>query len=557
MLVYEAMGETLKRLGVKAVFGLMGDGNMRFISHAAGNLGLPYYGAHHENSAVAMADGYARVSNRVGVCTVTQGPGVTNALSALCEAVKARTPLLLLAGETPARLTSHHQYIDQAALFNSVAAGVQKVRAGATVALDLARAYQRALAESRPIAVSVPNDWLLQNCPEESLGRVKVLPVPRTCPEKEAIQQLCRMIAAAERPLIMAGRGAVRSEARQTLQALGERIGALFATTVHAKGFFSGQRYDAGVSGGFASEAACALIGQADLVLAFGASLPIFATRNREIFSASAKIVQIDTHAASIGGATATDYGVVGDAAATTAALLSELERTGVAKEGFRSKALEKEVASLHVLTPLRDESDATTADPRALMKRLDAMLPRERTVVVDSGHAMGWSVQHLSVPDGQGFVFGNDFMVVGLGVATAMGAAVARPERLTVAAPGDGGLTMSIGELETLVRYRIPMLVLAINDAGFGVEVHILRHFGQTTAQATFNDTDFAAVGKSFGTLGLTVRRPEDLEALKEWLSAPSGPMVVDCKVNPTIMGDWFKENISPASWLMRMMSH
>jgi thiamine pyrophosphate-dependent acetolactate synthase large subunit-like protein len=169
----------------------------------------------------------------------------------------------------------------------------------------------------------------------------------------------------------------------------------------------------------------------------------------------------------------------------------------------------------------------------------------------------MCWSVQHLSVPDGQGFIFGNDFMVVGLGVAMAIGAAVARPERLTVAAPGDGGLCMSIGELETLVRYKIPMLVLAINDAGFGVEVHILRHASQPTTHASFTDTDFAAVGRAFGTEGITVRKPGDLDALKPWLSSPRGPMVVDCKVNPSIMADWFKENLSPASWLVRMMSH
>ena len=556
MRVYEAMGETLKRLGVNAVFGLMGDGNMRFISHAADRLGLRYYGAHHENCAVAMADGYARVSNRVGVCSVTQGPGVTNAMSALGEAVKAGTPLVFLAGETPARMPTHHQYIDQAALFNAVGAGIQKVRAPGTIALDIAQAYHRAMAESRPIAVSVPNDLLAQNCPDESLNRVSAVSLPRTRPDEAAVQALCSLIAQSERPLILAGRGAVRSEARQALEALGERIGALLATTVHAKGFFSGHRFNAGVTGGFASEAACALIGQADLVLAFGASLPIFATRNREIFAASARIVQIDTRPAAIGAQTRADYGVVGDVAATASALLRELERARLQKAGFRASEFQKAIEALHAPAASRDESDGNTVDPRALMARLDQMLPAERTVVVDSGHAMGWSVQHLSVPDAQGFIFGNDFMVVGLGIAAAMGAAVARPDRLTVAAPGDGGLAMSVGELETLVRYNIPMLVLAINDAGFGVEVHILRHYGLAPTQALFTDTDFAAVGRAFGTQGLTVRKPDDLDGLKAWLAAPRGPMVVDCKVNPAIMGDWFKENLSPDSWLVRMMS-
>ena len=556
MLVFEAMGETLKRLGVENLFGLMGDGNMRFIAHAADKVGLKYYGARHENCAVAMADGYARVGGRVGVCTVTQGPGVTNAVSALSEAVKANTPLLFLAGETPARMPTHHQAIDQTALYHAVGAAIQKVRAPGTIALDLAEAYRRALVESRPVAVSVPNDWLLQKCAGESLSRVNVPSLPRVLPETAALHELRRLIGASERPLILAGRGALRSEAREALEALGERIGALYATTVHAKGFFHGARRDAGVTGGFASEAACRLIGEADLVLAFGASLPIFATRNREIFSPTAKIAQIDTRAAALGAATPTDFGAVGDARVTAAALLLELEAAGISKEGFRASRFGEAINALHAEPAAADESDGKTADPRALMRRLDGLLPAARTVVVDSGHAMGWSVLHLSVPDGRGFIFGNDFMVVGLGVAMAFGAAIARPDRLTVAAPGDGGLCMSIGEIETLVRYGIPMLVLAINDAGFGVEVHILRHSGQPVTHASFSDTDFAAVARAFGADGLTVRKPADLDGLKPWLAARRGPMVVDCKVNPTIMGDWFRENISPASWLMRMMS-
>jgi thiamine pyrophosphate-dependent acetolactate synthase large subunit-like protein len=297
------------------------------------------------------------------------------------------------------------------------------------------------------------------------------------------------------------------------------------------------------------------LIGQADLVLAFGASLPAFATRNRELFSASAQIVQVDTRAAAIGAMTRVDYGVVGDAAATAEALVGALADRR--KTGFRTPAWQNEIEALHRAPEFEDESDASTIDPRALMTRLNSMLPRERSVVLDSGHSVGWSVSHLDVPDANAFIFGNDFMVVGLGVATALGAAVARPERLAVAAPGDGGLTMSVGELETLVRYKVPVLVLALNDAAFGIEVHILRFFKQSPVHAQFTDTDFAGVARAFGAQGLTVRKLQDLEGLAPWLSNPQGPMVVDCKLNPHVVGDWFKSNFVPGSWLLRMMSH
>ena len=120
MRVYEAIGETLKKLEVQATFGLMGDGNLRFMTYLADTIGIPYYAARHESGAVAMADGYARVTGRVGVCSVTQGPGVTNTLTALTEARKASTPMLLLAGDTAARILRHNQDVDQTAIFKSV-----------------------------------------------------------------------------------------------------------------------------------------------------------------------------------------------------------------------------------------------------------------------------------------------------------------------------------------------------------------------------------------------------------------------------------------------------
>src|SRR5207244_3804405 len=435
----------------------------------------------------------------------------------------------------------HNQKIDQDALFAATGAIVQPLRA----VDDLVAAWNRANLEQRPVAISIPTD--LQNEPCELPAQLLPQPREREMPKETDIAAVCELIARSERPLIIAGRGAVRSGARRSLEALGEHIGALCATSVQAKGFFAGSPFDAGVSGGFSSSNARRLIGQADLVLAFGTSLPLWATMNREMFSATAPIVQVDTRAAALGTKTPVDYGVLADAASMAEALLHRVQRKG----GFRA-----EVDALHQQPSYEDRSGASTVDPRALMLALDKILPAERTVVVDSGHAMGWSTQYLSVPDGQGFVFGNDFMVVGLGIATAFGAAIARPERLTVCAPGDGGLAMSAGELETLARYRVPMLVLAMNDAAFGIEVHILRQSGRSPRHAQFTDVDFAAVGRAFGAQGLTVRSLADLEALRAWLVAPQGPMVVDCKLNPDILGDWFRENITPGSWMHRMNS-
>ena len=556
MRVYEAIGETLKRLEVQATFGLMGDGNLRFMTYLADTIGISYYAARHEGGAVAMADGYARVTGRVGVCSVTQGPGVTNTLTALTEARKGSTPMLILAGDTAPRILRHNQDVDQTAIFKSVGVIVARVRAPDTLMIDLSRAFNQALAMQQPIAISIPTDMQELTCEADRLQEVAVQASRPSRPPPEEIRRAVELIATSKRPAIIAGRGAVRSNARETLEHLGERIGALLATTAQAKGLFAGNPFYVGSSGGFAWELGERLLSQADLILAFGASLNYWTTRNREMFAPSARILQCDRNSAAIGALTSADFGLVGDVTATVEALSDELAKRGVRATGFRTPEIRGEIDSFR-LDNFQDQSNGRTIDPRTLMLKLDAMLPRNRTVVIDSGHSMGWPIIYLSAPDAAGFVFSNDFMAVGLGLGTAFGAAIAHPHRLTVCAPGDGGLMMSLGELETFVRYKIPALVIVINDASYGAEVHLLKNVGLPGHGAFFRDNDFAAIASAMGAQGITVRDVRDLEALRTWLDERRGPMVVDCKVDPELRGDWFSKVFAPGGWYQRMCGH
>jgi thiamine pyrophosphate-dependent acetolactate synthase large subunit-like protein len=556
MRVYEAIGETLKRLEVRATFGLMGDGNLRFMTHLAEELGIPYYAARHEGGAVAMADGYARVTGRVGVCSVTQGPGVTNTLTALTEARKAGTPMLLLAGDTAARILRHNQDIDQTAIFKSVGVAVARVRSPDTLVMDLSRAFNQALALQQPIAISISTDMQELTCETDALQAVVVQAPMPSRPPPEEIRRAVDLIATSKRPAIIAGRGAVRSKARESLEHLAEQIGALLATTAQAKGLFARNPFYLGSSGGFAWELGERLLSQADLILAFGASLNYWTTRNRELFAPSARILQCDRNSAAIGALTAADFGLVGDVAETAKALSQELAQRDFNAAGFRTEDIRQEIDSFR-LDNFQDQSNGRTIDPRTLMLKLDAMLPRNRTVVIDSGHSMGWPIIYLSAPDASGFVFSNDFMAVGLGLGTAFGAAIAHPDRLTVCTPGDGGLMMSLGELETFVRYKIPALVIVINDASYGAEVHLLKNVGLPGHGAFFRDNDFAAIASAMGAQGMTVRDVNDLERLRPWLDERTGPMVVDCKVDPQLRGDWFSKVFAPGGWYQRMCGH
>ena len=556
MRVYVAIGETLKRLEVQATFGLMGDGNLRFMTHLAHELGIPYYAARHEGGAVAMADGYARVTGRVGVCSVTQGPGVTNTLTALTEARKAGSPLLLLAGDSPIRFVRHNQDVDQTAIFNSIGITVERVRTADTVVADVARAFNRAWASQRPVAVQFPTDMQDLPCDAGLLQSVSAQQPAASRPPQEAIKLAADLCAGAKRPAIVAGRGAVRAGARQALERLAEQIGAIFATTAQAKGLFAGNPFYVGSSGGFASNLGERLLPEADLVLAFGASLNHWTTRNRELYAKSAKIVQCDVERSAIGALTSVDLGLAGDAAASAEALSEELSHRGIHAVGFRTPEVRREITEFR-LDDFADQSNGRTIDPRTLMLKLDRMLPRERTVVLDSGHCMGWAAVYLSAPDAAGFIFSNDFQAVGLGLGTAFGAAIARPDRLTVLTPGDGALMMTLGEIETFVRYNVPLLAIVINDAAYGAEVHLLQNVGLSSDSALFRDNDFGAIASAMGARGITVRTVSDLDRLQPWLDQPHGPMVVDCKVDPQLRGEWFGKVFAPGGWYQRMCGH
>ena len=149
----------------------------------------------------------------------------------------------------------------------------------------------------------------------------------------------------------------------------------------------------------------------------------------------------------------------------------------------------------------------------------------------------------YLAVPDYRGFVFPNAFQSVGLGLATGIGAAVARPDRICVAAVGDGGTLMSLGELETAARYRLPMPIVVYNDSAYGAEVHHFSPEGQPVDIAHFPETDFAALARAAGTKGVTVRKEGDLTPVEDWLEQRDGPLGVDAKVNPDVRAEWLEE--------------
>ncbi|WP_112733223.1 thiamine pyrophosphate-binding protein, partial [Micromonospora noduli] len=372
-------------------------------------------------------------------------------------------------------------------------------------------------------------------------------PTPVTAPQ---VEPLLAALQAARRPVFIAGRGA--RAAREPLTRLADACGALLAVSAAAKGLFAGSPWNLDVTGGFATPLTAELVGTADLVVAWGSTLNMWTTRHGELIPTSAVVVQVDHDPAAFGVNRPVDLTVVGEVTAVAEAVLARL---GVGSTGaagattgeWRTPELAQRIRDhgRWRTVPYQDEGGGApaTIDPRTLSTALDDLLPADRTVVVDSGNFMGYPSMWLDVPDVTGFCFTQAFQSVGLGLASALGAAVARPDRLTVAAVGDGGFVMSATELVTAVRLALPLLVVIYDDAAYGAEVHHFGPDGHPLETVTFPETDLAAIARGYGCDGLTVRTADDLGPVRHWLAGPrTRPLVIDAKVS-SARGSWWLE--------------
>lgn len=543
--VAEVVGATLARLGVGHAFGVVGSGNFALVRALRAH-GVPYTAARHEGGAATMADAYARVSGQLAVVTTHQGCGFTNALTGVAEAAKSRTPLIVLTADAPPSARFNNFRIDQDAAARAVGAVAERVYSAATAQADVERAWTVAVRDRRTVVLSVPIDLLGVSKPMVgSIGLDPVRPGAQQAvrPSTDAVRALAEILDGAERPVFIAGRGA--REAGAQIARLAELCGALLATSAVVKGLFRGSAdgvapphggADLGISGGFATPLATELVAGADVVVGFGCALNNWTTRHGRLIGPDATLAQVDVDPLALGAHRPVALGVVGDCALVAddvAALLAARVRTG-----YRTPEVLARIAAEARWrdVPFEPLDEPGRIDPRTVTAALDDALPAERVVAVDSGNFMGYPSQFLDVPDVAGFCFTQAFQSIGLGLATAIGAAVARPDRIPVLGTGDGGFHMAIADLETAVRLRLPLVVLVYNDAGYSAEVH---HFGEADPAVVFPDTDLAALARGFGAGGVTVRGVDDLPAMAAAVEAcverphdEARPLVIDAKI-------------------------
>lgn len=518
MPIYEALAHAFAAEEVDHQFVLMGDGNMHWATAMKNLPGMQSIFARHEHCACAMAMGYHSATGKVGVASVTCGPGFTQITTALAVASRNRVPLVVFAGEVPINARWYSQAIDQAPIATAAGAHYIAAHAPSRMYQYVREAFHVARHERRPVVLGVPYDLQKQPLPDigsyepSSAVLPRLEPVP---PNSRQIAQLAEKLANARCPIILAGRGVLRAGASADVEELAELSGALLATTLPMRGLFDHNPFSLGIFGGYAREIALEMGAKADLVVAIGASLSYYTVDGGRMFP-KAEVVQIDTDPLGLRhGLKAADLYLCADAKLATVETIKALRAIGGGKASVRSPELARRIGE----EPADSASFPIapgTLDPRKVIEELDRVIPKDFDSVSGSGHQ---SYFHSTMRGRRPEKFHamRDFGAIGNGISFAVGVAAARKDGKTVLFEGDGSLLMHIQELEAIKRHGLKLLICVLNDGAYGSEIHKLRADGLDDSGSVFGRTDLASIAKGFGLRGATVTDLADLKPLFE----------------------------------------
>ena len=533
--VFDLLARAFAQEKVRTCFALLGDANMNWAVRLAAH-GCRMIYVRHEHCAVAAAMAYARKEGDVGVATVTCGPGVTQLITALPAAVRARLPLVVFAGEAPLKSGWYNQELEQAPLITATGAAYHSLHMPERMAVATRDAFLQARRERRPVVIGVPFD--LQNRPWESQAALpkpsrevmpRLSPMP---PHPDDVARAAELVSGAERVVVLAGLGAVESGAGAACRALAEKTKGLLSTTLPARGLFHDDPYCLGISGSFTPEVGLEYLAQADLVVAVGCSLAYHAGGGGQLWP-KAKMLQVDIDPVGVNqGQEVARHHLRADARLGVEALTAALPaRSG----GWRSEAMARRMRDSKP-DSMAFDIEPGKLDPRLVVEALEAALPRDWEMVNSGGHCSWFFAQMPSRPQ-ERFMTIREFGAIGNGISFAMGVAAARPDRPAVLFDGDGSLMMHIQELETIKRHRMNILIVVMNDGAYGSEVHKLRSEGMAEDGAVFGYCDFAGIARGFGIAGATVKNLADVPRLVKDFAASGQAAIWDFHVSDRVV--------------------
>jgi sulfoacetaldehyde acetyltransferase len=535
----EAFVETLVAQGVDTMFGIMGSAFMDAMDIFA-PAGIRLIPVVHEQGAGHMADGYARASGRHGVVIGQNGPGISNAVTAIAAAYWAHSPVVIITPETGTMTIGlgGFQEAHQLPMFQEFTKYQAHVNNHKRMAELTARAFDRALLEMGPTQLNIPRDLFYG---EVQCEIPKPIRIERGAGGPEALQAAADLIAQAKAPVLIAGGGVVMGGAWSECIALAERIGCPVVNSYqHNDSFPASHPQWCGPLGYQGSKAGMRLIGEADLVIALGTRLGPFGTLPQygmDYWPKAARLVQIDADPKMLGLVKKVDVPICGDARAAAAALLGLLAGRRLACDASRTEraariAAEK-AAWEQELSAWTHETDAFSLDmieeakgerpfsggrwlhPRQVLRELEKAMPAHAMVSTDIGNINSIAHSYLRFEEPRSFFAPMSFGNCGYALPTIIGAKVARPDRAAISYAGDGAWGMSMGEIMTCVRHGIPVTAVVFHNRQWGAEKkNQVDFYNRRFVAGELDNPSFAGIAQAMGAEGMVVDRLEDVGA-------------------------------------------
>lgn len=541
MKVHEAIARTLADVGVTQLFGLIGDGNLYMVDSYVRQGGGRYIGAAHEAGAVLMALGWAQVTGRIGVATVTHGGGLTNTVTPLVEGVKCRTPMVLLSGDTPMEDREHLQKVNQHEFVTATGAGFEQLRSPRTVAQDVVRAFHRAWLERRPVVLNMPIEFQWQEATLEKVS-LKFPEVRSATTSSTDMDNAIGIIASSRQPIVLAGRGAMAPEAQAAIRRFAARIEAPLTTTLRGKDLFQDDEFNLGFCGTLSNPLALDVIMRSDCIVAFGASLNKY-TAALGSLTTKKRIIQVNPHQEEIGQYTSFEAGLVGDLDMVADAMVALMDEAEIPGSGCRTDELRQKILDYEPQKKMRGEPRPGTVDVLQALQALNETLPQDRIYVTDGGRFAIAAWAEIDVQTPRHFVHTQSFAAIGQGLGEAIGAATASEGRTTLLVAGDGGFMLGgLSELATAVREKLDLVIAVCNDGSYGAEHIQFVKKGMDPALTLIEWPDLAPVAQALGLAAVTVRSNADLAQAMRLLGERdrSRPFLIDIKLDPNLMPEF-----------------
>lgn len=538
MTASEAFVETLASQGVTEVFGIVGSAFMDALDIFPG-AGIRFVPVAHEQGAIHMADGYARVSGRHGVCIAQNGPGITNFVTGVAAAYWAHSPVVFITPETGSMTIGlgGFQETEQLPIFSKITKFQTHIMNAKRMAELTSRAFDRAMLDMGPAQVNIPRDYFYTEGEYEIPQPIRV---KLGAGAEESLDEAAKLLAQAKFPVILAGGGVIMSDGVDAAKELAELLHAPVANSyLHNDSFPASHPLWVGPLGYQGAKAAMKLIAKADVVVALGTRLGPFGTlpqHGLDYWPKDAKIIQIDADPKMLGLVKPIAVGIYGDAREAARALVARLKTATLAcsaNKAERDAEIKREKDTWEAeLTAWTHEGDPFSLEmakesaymhPREMLRALERAMPADAMVSTDIGNICSVSNSYLRFDRPRSMFAAMSFGNCGYAFPVICGAKIAAPERPAIAYVGDGAWGISLNELLTCAREKIGVTVIVFNNGQWGAEKkNHVDFYSQRFQGVNLDNPSWAAVARSFGCDGITVDKVSDVgDALKASVAA------------------------------------